>query len=48
MALLDPDELIYTGKLLKILRAPEKAASPALKANIDAFFLSTFPPEPLS
>ncbi len=45
MALLNPDELIYTGKLLKILRGSEKTASPALKANIDAFFLSAFPPE---
>jgi transcriptional regulator with XRE-family HTH domain len=47
-ALLNPDELIYTGKLLKILRGSEKAASPALKANIDAFFLSAFPSEPSS
>jgi transcriptional regulator with XRE-family HTH domain len=45
MALLNPDELIYTGKLLKIFRGAEKAAPPALKANIDAFFLSAFPPE---
>ncbi len=44
-ALLNPDELIYTGKLLKILRGSEKAAPPALKANIDAFFLSIFPSE---
>ena len=47
-ALLNPDELIYTGKLLKILRGSEKAAPPALKANIDAFFLSVFPSEPSS
>ena len=47
-ALLNPDELIYTGKLLKILRGSEKAAPPALKANIDAFFLSAFPSEPSS
>ncbi len=43
-AVLNPDELIYLGKLLKILRCREKKAIPALKANIDAFFLSAFPP----
>ncbi len=43
-AILNPDELIYLGKLLKILRCSEKKAVPALKANIDAFFLSAFPP----
>ncbi len=43
-AVLNPDELIYLGKLLKILRCREKTTVPALKANIDAFFLSAFPP----
>jgi hypothetical protein len=43
-AVLNPDELIYLGKLLKILRCRKKTAVPALKANIDAFFLSAFPP----
>lgn len=41
--LLCPDEIIYVGKLLKILRSGERAAPPALKANIDAIMGFLYP-----
>lgn len=33
----NPDELIYIGKLLKVLRGPEKYAASSIKLSIDAF-----------
>jgi hypothetical protein len=41
--LLCADEIIYVGKLLKILRSGEKAAPPALKASIDAIMGVLYP-----
>lgn len=35
---LTPDELIYVGKLLKILRSPNKSTTAAIKHTVDAFF----------
>ncbi len=34
---LTPDEIIYVGKLLKILRGPHKSAAAAIKSSVDAF-----------
>ena len=42
LAVLNPEEIIYIGKLLSILRRPEKAAAPAVKISIDAFFKTSF------
>ncbi|MBE9528400.1 MAG: helix-turn-helix domain-containing protein [Proteobacteria bacterium] len=38
-----PEEIIYIGKLLKILRSTETKASPALKANIDVIMAALYP-----
>ncbi len=38
---LSPDEIIYVGKLLKILRGPNKSTVTALKCSIDAFLKAT-------
>lgn len=43
MAVLDPDEMIYIGKLLKVLRGSEDFAAPAVKTSIDAFFKTVYP-----
>lgn len=37
---LDPDEIIYIGKLLKIIRSDNEASIDAVKCNIDAFITS--------
>jgi hypothetical protein len=37
MAALSPDEIIYVGKLLKILRGPNKTNAAAIKYTVDAF-----------
>lgn len=37
LALLAPDELIYIGKLLNILRGKDLYSAPAIKVSIDAF-----------
>ena len=34
---LNPDEIIYVGKLLKILRGPNRSTSEAIKYTVDAF-----------
>lgn len=34
---LSPDELIYVGKLLKIIRGPNKSNAAAIKYTVDAF-----------
>jgi len=36
-ASLSPDEIIYVGKLLKILRSSNKSTSAAIKYSVDAF-----------
>jgi len=41
---LEPDEIIYVGKLLKILRTADSHMVSALKSSIDVF-LSTVKPE---
>lgn len=43
---LAPDEIIYVGKLLKVLRCPNKSTITAIKCSIDAFLRATdVPPE---
>jgi hypothetical protein len=43
---LSPDEIIYVGKLLKILRSPHRSTVTATKCSIDAFLkASELPPE---
>ncbi len=42
---LSPDEIIYIGKLLKVLRRPEKFTAMAVKVSIDAFFAVAYPAE---
>lgn len=37
LASLSPDEIIYVGKLLKILRGPIKSNATAIKFTVDAF-----------
>lgn len=39
-ATLSPDEIIYVGKLLKILRSQSKGTSTALKSTVDALLKS--------
>lgn len=39
---LDPDEILYIGKLLKVLRAPVEFAAPAVKVSIDALFKASY------
>jgi len=34
---LSPDEIIYVGKLLKILRSQNKSTAAAIKYSVDAF-----------
>jgi hypothetical protein len=36
-ASLTPDEIIYVGKLLKLLRGPNKSTAAAIKYSVDAF-----------
>ncbi len=38
LAVLDPEEIIYVGKLLRVLRNPDKFSAPAVKTSIDAFY----------
>lgn len=38
-----PEEIIYVGKLLKLLRSSEKRAPLALKASIDAIMWAVYP-----
>jgi hypothetical protein len=45
-AKLSPDEIIYVGKLLKVMRGPNKSTVAAIKCSIDAFLKATeLPPE---
>lgn len=44
LSALSPDEIIYVGKLLKVLRRPEKSAVSAMKLNIDVFLSAVYPP----
>ncbi|MCR4287692.1 MAG: helix-turn-helix domain containing protein [Deltaproteobacteria bacterium] len=37
---LNPEEVIYVGKLLKILRGAERSSAKSLTASIDAFLMS--------
>ncbi|MEK7679491.1 MAG: helix-turn-helix domain-containing protein [Deltaproteobacteria bacterium] len=37
---LNPDEIIYVGKLLKILRGTERSSAKSLTVSIDAFLMS--------
>lgn len=37
---LNPEEVIYVGKLLKILRGAEKSSAKSLTVSIDAFLMS--------
>lgn len=46
-AALNADEIIYVGKLLKILRGPNKSTAAAIKYSVDAFLkASELPVEP--
>ncbi len=42
---LSPDEIIYVGKLLKVLRSPNKSTSTAMKYSVDAFLRTAEAPE---
>lgn len=42
---LSPDEIIYVGKLLKVLRSPNKSTSVAMKYSVDAFLKASEAPE---
>jgi hypothetical protein len=43
---LNADEIIYVGKLLKVLRCPNKSTVTAMRCSIDAFLRATdLPPE---
>jgi len=44
-AALSPDEIIYVGKLLKILRSPNKSTAAAIKYSVDAFLKAAEEPE---
>lgn len=46
VAALNPDEIIYVGKLLKILRGPNKSTASAIKYSVDAFLKASEAPEP--
>ncbi len=37
LAVLSPDEIIYVGKLLKVLRGPNRSNAAAIKHTVDAF-----------
>ncbi len=37
LSTLSPDEIIYVGKLLKVLRNPNRTTSAAMKYSVDAF-----------
>ncbi len=43
---LSPDEIIYVGKLLKILRSANRNTSTAMKYTVDAFLKNPEEPEP--
>lgn len=40
LAVLDTEEIVYVGKLLTILRSTGSVAAPAIKTNIDAFYMT--------
>ncbi len=42
---LSPDEIIYVGKLLKVLRSANRSTSTAMKYSIDAFLRTSETPE---
>jgi len=42
-AFLELEEVVYIGKLLKILRWPQRDAVQAIKLTIDAFYRDSFP-----
>lgn len=42
---LSADEIIYVGKLLKILRGPNKSTASAIKYSVDAFLKASEQPE---
>lgn len=42
-AFIVPDEIVYIGKLLKIMRQPGRDAVQAIKFAIDAFYRESFP-----
>ena len=46
MGTLDPDEIIYVGKLLKILRGENNSNKSAIKSTIDAFIKNPGGEEP--
>jgi hypothetical protein len=41
LTILTPDEIIYVGKLLKVLRGPNKSNAAAIKHTVDAFMESS-------
>lgn len=41
-AFIEPEEIVYIGKLLKIMRLPERDAVQAIKLTIDAFYRDSF------
>lgn len=41
---LEPDEILYIGKLLKVLRGPADFAAPGVKVSIDAFLKAAYSP----
>lgn len=45
VAALNADEIIYVGKLLKILRGPNKSTASAIKYSVDAFLKAAEQPE---
>ncbi|MBI5492322.1 MAG: helix-turn-helix domain-containing protein [Deltaproteobacteria bacterium] len=44
VAALSADEIIYVGKLLKILRGPNKSTAAAIKYSVDAFLKASEQP----
>jgi len=46
VAALSADEIIYVGKLLKILRGQNKSTAAAIKYSVDAFLKAAEQPEP--
>lgn len=45
---MSPEEMIYVGKLLKVLRSSDKINSNAVKCTIDSFLMATEAPMPLT
>lgn len=45
LAALSPEELIYVGKMLKILRGPNKSTASAIKFSVDAFLKAAEQPQ---